>query len=230
MLLLDIISMNEKIKNKKHYFILAAHFLMYLFILGAALYLVSQKILAWPFHGRPSLSENYYNIFIYMPVFLITAVSLSWLKLSDISFWQAFNWTKTDSIFFLGLAISAGYSYYLFISVPFNFKGYEYLPPILILCFLNALSEEIFFRLIGFELLKKVCNSNFLINILQSLWYATAHFFIGGVKMFLLAFAYGFILGIIRRKDDSITPCILCHFLIDIGNIGVPMLIILPQH
>ena len=46
--------------------------------------------------------------------------------------------------------------------------------------------------------------------------------------MAVFAFVYGLLLGAIVEKNDSVIPAIICHFCIDIGNIGLPLLIMLP--
>ncbi|MCP3929132.1 MAG: CPBP family intramembrane metalloprotease [Bacteroidetes bacterium] len=44
----------------------------------------------------------------------------------------------------------------------------------------------------------------------------------------VMAFCFGFVLGVILEKEKSLKTCIICHFIVDIGIIGLPLLVILP--
>jgi len=98
-------------------------------------------------------------------------------------------------------------------------------PAVIILSLLNAFSEEIFYRLVLFELLRKFIRSALFVNIIQSAAYALPHYFIGGLQFASFAFLYGILLGMIKEKNESIIPCVVCHFVIDLGNIGAPLLL-----
>jgi membrane protease YdiL (CAAX protease family) len=113
-------------------------------------------------------------------------------------------------------------------STGFSLKGSEYWPPVVILSFLNAVSEEVFYRLVFYQLLKKALSGPVVANLIQSLVYSSVHFLIGGVQFAAFAFCYGLLLGLIMERNRSVTPCIICHFCIDIGNIGLPLLVTLP--
>jgi membrane protease YdiL (CAAX protease family) len=97
-----------------------------------------------------------------------------------------------------------------------------------ILSIFNAFSEEIFFRLVLFGLLHKITNNTVISNLIQSMLYSLPHFFIGGFRFAVYAFIYGVLLGIVKEKNNSVIPCVICHFSIDIGNVALPLLIILP--
>ena len=50
------------------------------------------------------------------------------------------------------------------------------------------------------------------------------HLAIGGPLFFVLSFIYGMVLGMVFERSRSVLPCVLCHFIIDIGVIGLPMM------
>ena len=124
----------------------------------------------------------------------------------------------------LGIIGSTGYSIYVLFPLRFGIYNYTFWPPVLILSVLNAFAEEILFRLVLFQLLKKITNNYLVSNLIQSFMYSILHFFIGGFIFGIMALLYGFILGVIAEKSESIAPTLLCHFLIDLGAIGAPLL------
>ncbi|MFC1812600.1 CPBP family intramembrane glutamic endopeptidase [Thermodesulfobacteriota bacterium] len=97
------------------------------------------------------------------------------------------------------------------------------LPPVVFLSIFNAIAEELVFRLVFMDLLAAVIGEAFVVNFLQSLLYALPHLIMCCSSLAYLAFAYGLLLGWIRQRNHSLFPCIICHFTIDIGYIGLPL-------
>jgi len=93
------------------------------------------------------------------------------------------------------------------------------------MCAMNAAAEEVFYRLVLMDLLEQQTGNFIFSNIIQSAFYAVVHIPIGGLRFAGFAFVYGMILGLVRQKSRSVTPCILCHFIVDLGAIGIPMMI-----
>ena len=197
---------------------------MFVFM-GAVLYLVSHGYVRWPFTRSARLVTMYAGIITYMPLFVLAWLSLLWLKWARIPFVRQFAWKKFSNVFFIGIVISAWYSMYLFIRNPADVSRMAAWLPVIILSLLNAFSEEIFYRLTLFELLRKLIRSALFVNVIQSAVYALPHYFIGGLQFASFAFLYGMFLGVIKEKNESIIPCVVCHFIIDLGNIGVPLLL-----
>lgn len=190
--------------------------------------LIKAEVLLWPFRRVDNIAGTYKNILFYTPILIAAVTSLIWLKISNISFAPIFKWQRFSKTFWIGVIISAGYSIYLYTTCRFNLKGYEYWLAVVVLSLMNAVSEEFVFRLTFYNLVKKIVPGPVIPNLFQSLLYASIHLPIGGIRLASLAFCYGLLLGVIMEKDKSVIPCVICHFLIDIGNIGLPLLIDLP--
>ena len=197
---------------------------MFLFMY-AVLWLVRSGHVRWPFRGSASLSTVYAGITTYLPLFIMAWLSLLWLKWAGIPFVRQFAWRKFSNVFFVGIIISAWYSMYLIMRNPVDMSRIAIWVPVIILSLLNAFSEEVFYRLTLFELVRKFVRPALFANIVQSAVYALPHYFIGGLQFALFAFLYGILLGLIKENNESIIPCIVCHFVIDLGNIGVPLLL-----
>ncbi len=210
-------------RHKEHYLAITG-FAVYGIIFAILTFtLLSKGIVQWPFHRMRTVTEAYRAILEYAPFAVIASLSIFWLKSAGLSLSESFKWKKISPSFYAGIAVSLGYSLYLLMHVRFGLDSRAFWPPVIILSGLNALAEEILFRLVLFTLLRKVMNFH-LANGIQSLVYAPVHLFIGGPVFGILAFAYGILLGYIREKNASIVPCIICHFLIDLGAIGAPLL------
>jgi len=193
---------------------------------GVAGFLLTRKLVSWPFHGAETICSTYGRILVYLPFTGFSLLSVFWIKgkkkpLADFVTWNHFSLT-----FAAGLVFSAGYSLYLFLSHDFAYKGIAFVPPALILGLLNAISEEFLFRLVLLQLLVPVTASWQRANLMQAFLYGIAHLFIGGPVFFFSAVGYGLLLGWIVRTNKSILPAIICHFIADIGAIGLPLLII----
>lgn len=207
------------------YLPLASYLVCMVVFMGVVLYLVSHGYVRWPFTGSARLATVYASITTYLPLFILAWMSLLWLKWARIPFAGQFSWKRFSNVFFVGIVISAWYSMYLLLRNPVDISRIAVWPPIVILSLMNAFSEEIFYRLVLFELLRKLVRSALFVNIMQSAVYALPHYFIGGLQFASFAFLYGILLGLIKEKNESIIPCVVCHFLIDLGNIGAPLLL-----
>ena len=209
----------------KRYLPLVSYLVCMFVFMGAVLYFVGHGYIRWPFTGSARLATVYAGIMTYFPLFILAWLSLLWLKWARIPFVKQFVWKKFSNIFFVGIIISSWYSMYLLMRNPVDISRTAVWLPVIILSLLNAFSEEIFYRLTLFELLRKFIRSALFVNVVQSAVYALPHYFIGGLQFASFAFLYGMLLGLIKEKNESVIPCIVCHFIIDLGNIGVPLLL-----
>jgi membrane protease YdiL (CAAX protease family) len=197
----------------------------YFLIVGSVyFYLSSKQIIRWPFHTVHATSEAYHTTVEYFPAFVVALLSLVWLRLSDIPITELFRWKRLSKVFYLGLIGSIIYSVHMLKPIHFGVHVYFLWPPVLILSILNAFTEEIIFRVVLFSLLKKLTDKTTVSNIIQSTAYAAIHIFIAGPLFAAQAFALGIALGIIMEKNKSVIPCIVCHFCVDLGAIGYPIL------
>ncbi|NOY68415.1 MAG: CPBP family intramembrane metalloprotease [Deltaproteobacteria bacterium] len=206
----------------------AGFILYYLLCLGAIVFVLQNRILPWPFHGTGTLSRVWLNVGVYLPVLLMAAISLAWLGSEGMRVRDAFAWRKIHWLFYIGLVVSVADSVYLFTFNRFPLHAYTFWPPVLLLSAMNAAAEETFYRLVIYRLTKRLIKHSWMANLVQSVIYAIPHLWIGGPQMVVFAFIYGLILGMIVEKNDSVVPAMICHFCIDIGNIGLPLLIMLP--
>ncbi|MBW2599891.1 MAG: prolipoprotein diacylglyceryl transferase [Deltaproteobacteria bacterium] len=232
---LELLSSGSKTERKPHSLLLESRtnrylplvsYLICMFVfMGTVLYLVRYGYVRWPFTGSARLATVYASIVTYLPLFILAWLSLLWLKWARIPFVKQFGWKKFSNIFFVGIIISAWYSMYLLMRNPVDISRTAVWLPVIILSLLNAFSEEIFYRLTLFELLGKFVRSTLFVNVIQSAAYALPHYFIGGLQFASFAFLYGMLLGLIKEKNESIIPCVVCHFIIDLGSIGAPLLL-----
>ncbi len=194
------------------------------FLLFNSAIFVIMKInpLLWPFNEGMTVRKAYIAIIIYSPMLLYSLFSLLWIKYSNRLITVHFNYNKFDLSFYFCALISLSYSIYLLHDI--RIINPRLLFPIFVLCVINSVSEEIIYRLVFSELLKNIYSSFLLCNTFQALYYSIIHFYIGGLKFGIFAIVYGLMLGYIRKKNNSILPSIICHFLIDLGCIGTPML------
>lgn len=206
---------------------LAGFLISLLLMAGLVLFLLSRKLIPWPFHGADTVSGTYYQILVYLPVTCFALVSVWWVGGAKQLFKDFLAWRRFSPTFFLGLALSAGYTLVLYLTNDFALKGISFVPPALLMGFLNAVSEEILFRLVLFRLLTECTGSWLWANLLQAAAYGIVHLFIGGPVFFLYAAGYGLLLGWMTRTNESIVPAVICHFVADIGAIGLPLLILM---
>jgi len=210
----------------KAFFALSGFLISLLIFSGLVFYGLKNSIITWPFHSVRNTEQIYESILIYSPFTLFSFFSLIWLKLANFPILKYFKWTRFSNTYYIGFFISIGYSFYMLRTTDFDLHGIWFWPPVVILCVLNAFGEEILYRLSFFSIVNKITQNTIISIILQSLLYSIVHFYIGGVKFGIYSMAYGILLAVIREKNKSIVPCIICHFCIDIGNIGLPILAI----
>lgn len=192
---------------------------------GAAVFLLSRKLIPWPFHGAATIAETYARVLFYLPFAGFSLLSVLWIKDRKRTVAELIMWNRFSPTFVPGLVVSAGYSLFLFLTHDFGYKGVLFVPPALILGFLNAVSEELIFRLVFFQLLIPLTGSWQRANLMQAVLYGFVHLFIGGPVFFLAAVGYGLLLGWIAKTNESVLPAIVCHFIADIGAVGLPLLI-----
>ncbi len=197
-----------------------------LVIVGVAGFLLTRKLIPWPFHGADTVYSTYGRILVYLPFTGFSLLSVLWIRGFNKPVAGHFTWVRFSYTFPLGLVLSAGYSLYLFSTHDFALKGLTFVPPAMILGFFNAFSEELLFRLVFFQLLIPLTGSWQRANLMQAVLYGFVHLFIGGPVFFLGAVAYGLLLGWVTKSNESILPAIICHFIADIGAIGLPLLIL----
>jgi len=192
---------------------------------GLAGLLLHQGWISWPFRGADSILVTWSRIPVYAPVLMFALISLFWPRHAGLPIREWFVWKRVTPIFFAGLGVSIGYSLYLFYTSPFPLKSAGFVPPALVMGLMNAVSEEVLFRLIFMQLLAAAWGSRPRANLIQAAVYALPHLLIGGPVFFFMALAYGLLLGRITLSAGSIFPAMICHFIIDIGAIGLPLLI-----
>jgi len=181
--------------------------------------------LVWPFHRSSALAGAFSKVLTYAPVFMVACLSMLWMKLSRLEIIESFKWKRFSYAFFAAAAISVAYAVQQFIAKGHDYQGIAFLVPAILMCAMNAAAEEVFYRLVLMDLLEQQTGSFLFSNIIQSAFYAVVHIPIGGLRFAAFAFIYGMILGLVRRKSRSVTPCIICHFIVDLGAIGIPMMI-----
>jgi prolipoprotein diacylglyceryltransferase/membrane protease YdiL (CAAX protease family) len=187
---------------------------------------LTRQINAWPWPIQPvlSLGDAYARILYYLPMMLIPAYCLYWLKKSNISPGPWFAWNRFSYTFLLGLGISAYYAVEMLVLQQPTLRGMAFWPPVITLSLLNAAAEEIMYRLTLYHLLKRADYSPWVSNIVQALIYSLIHFMIAGALLGVLSFIYGLVMGRVVERSQSVTPAIVCHFIIDIGVFGAPLL------
>jgi membrane protease YdiL (CAAX protease family) len=100
----------------------------------------------------------------------------------------------------------------------------EFWPPVIIVSVMNAFCEEIMYRLALYRAIISANYSRWVALIVQSVVYSLIHFMVVGAVLGLFSLVYGFLLGLIVQRSKSVSQAIVCHFIIDIGCIGMPML------
>ena len=221
-------AMGEEAESKevrKHYMISFFVFLfLFIIFLFVSDYLLTNQIIRWPFRSFDTAWDAYGAVLSYSPVLVFALLSLFWMKYSNIAIRENVRWGGFSKFFYFCLIVSTGYAIFLLNKVNFGIDSPSFWGPILILSLLNAVSEEVIFRLIIYKLLSRLTNERLVSNFIQSLLYSFVHIYIGGPIFALLAMMYGFILGLLMDKEDSLIPPIICHFIIDLGAIGLPMM------
>lgn len=217
--------MDKGKEGKRVFFSLSGLFTYFAIVALLYWFLSYSHILSWPFHKVHSISEAYHTILEYLPIFVAAIFSLIWLIPSGLPVLKCFKWnTISIGTLVTGLIVSIGYIIYMLHRVRFGVHIPSVWPPVIILSLLNSLAEETVFRIVLYGLLLKLLKNHVLVNIFQSIVYASIHFFIGGNLLAFQALILGLLLGWIRNKNNSILPCVIIHFIVDLGAIGYPIL------
>lgn len=178
----------------------------------------------WPIQPVFSLADTYGRIFYYLPVMLIPAGALFWLKRVGEPIRPWFQWQRWTWAFPIALAMSLYYSVELLVLKQIPLRGLEFWPPILVMSVMNAFAEESMYRLVLVRFLRRVDYAPWVANVVQSLVYSLIHFMVAGPVLGLFSIIYGLVLGLVAQRGRSILPAIICHFIIDLGCIGMPIL------
>lgn len=180
----------------------------------------------WPFKPVISLADAYMRILYYMPLMVVPAYSLYWLKRLGIPIRDQFRWQRFTPFFLLCLGVSAYYA----LDLTILGRGLDRLrplpfwAPVVILSVMNAFAEEVMYRQTLYGMLRHLAYSRWVTIPLQAMVYAIVHFMIAGAVFGILSFLYGILLGLVADRSKSILPGMICHFIIDLGCIGMPML------
>ncbi len=197
----------------------------YLLVSFAVYYLTrSLELWPWPFQPAQTVAQAYSRVGAYAPMLLVPLASLFWLATSGVEIAPQWRWQRFSSIFLLGLAVSVYYALDLLVFRHPQLRPPAFWPPVVMLSAMNAVAEEIMYRLAAYRLLRRAQYPAWVANLVQSLLYALIHFMVAGVLFGILAFIYGWLMGEVVRRNQSLLPAIICHFIIDLGCIGYPLL------
>ena len=211
--------------RRRNIIALAGFIAFYACLASAFIVLLKLKLIRLPFHRVSGIIESYSALISYMPVFVIALVSMLWLKFLEVRVFNFLKWKRFSLYFIFGLVLSAGYAFYILVFNKHEYHPVYFIIPVIILSLLNSFSEEMIYRFVFLRLLENSGIGFHTSNIIQSLFYSFLHIFIGGYRLAILGFIYGLLMGHITKKSESLLPAMICHFVIDIGVIGLPMMI-----
>lgn len=203
---------------------LAVYFIIFFALIAL---LIKAGLVTWPLFPVDSTGDAWARIPAYLPVFALEIAGLLFLLKVGIPFAGDFKLENRGLLnpwFALGLVGSLAYTVILLGATKFGLRGPEFWPPVIIISLLNALAEEVFFRLAFYRLLRASGLDVLPALASQAALYSIVHLAIGGPLFFVLSFIYGMVLGMVFERSRSVLPCVLCHFIIDIGVIGLPMM------
>lgn len=178
----------------------------------------------WPIQPVDSLADAYARIFYYMPVMVIAALVLVLMKKNNEPFRPWFNWGRVTFLFVIGFLASIYYCLELLVLKNHALRGVEFWPPVIMMSVMNAFCEEVMYRLALYKAIIGANYSRWVALIAQSVVYSLIHFMVVGAVLGLFSLVYGFLLGLIVQRSKSVLQAMVCHFIIDIGCIGMPML------
>lgn len=211
--------------DKRYLFSAAGAVLSYIIISSVLVLLLVSRKIGLPFHNIKMPSDAWAAALRLLPILGIAFLMMGWLVSAKQPLFQTFKWKRFSAWFFAGVIISLGYSINILLFKKTSLNGPAFWPPLLVLCLINAFSEEIIFRHVFYSLFEKTFKLPLLANVFQSTLYALPHIIYGSGRFVFYAFCYGLLMGIIKKRNsDSLTPCIICHFIIDLGAIGAPVL------
>lgn len=215
-------------ENIQPLILLAGFIALTLFLLSLFYYLVMKlRLLPFPFQRVADVTSAYKLILTYLPCLVLPVISVAWLKMAQLPFAEKFKIRgnlKTIAIFgTIGLAASLFYTLDLLVFGEPRLRGAAFWPPVLILSVINAFTEEIAYRLTTYSLVLNAGFSRITAILIQALLYSAVHFFYNP-SLGVLSLLYGLIMGVLMDRTQSVTLCIICHFIIDLGAIGRPIL------
>lgn len=204
----------------------AAALLAFLVLANFMIIYLTRQARLWPWPIRPvgSLAEAYGRVFYYMPMMGIPLFCLYWLRKFREPIRPWFQWNRFSYTFLLALGASAYYSVDLLVLKDVDLRGPAFWAPVLIMSLMNAPAEEVMYRLGLYSLLKRASYTRLTANVVQALVFSLIHFMIAGALFGVFAFVYGLVLGVVAERNKSIIPAMICHFVIDWGTIGMPLL------
>jgi phosphatidylglycerol:prolipoprotein diacylglycerol transferase len=206
----------------------AGGFVAYFFVFfGIIALLMRSGMVKWPLFPVDTVAEAYGRIPVYLPVFFLESAALLLLWKLRIPIAGAFTLRREKLLnpwFLVGIAGSLIYTVALFYLTTYSIRGAAFWPPVIIFSVLNAFAEETFFRVSFYGLLRASGAGALAANAGQAALYSVIHLAVGGPLFMLYSLAYGLVLGRMYEKTGSIIPCLICHFIIDIGVIGLPLL------
>ena len=199
-----------------------------LFFLFLFHYLVMEtRVVPFPFQKVHQVSQGYYRLPTYLPFLILPVISVIILRKAALPILEKFTacGKVKQMLFFttIGLVVSIYYTVDLLIIKGPRLRRPAFWPPVMMLSLINASAEEITYRLTAYSLLLNANLKRMAVVLLQAILYASAHFLFSPT-LGLLSLIYGIILGVLMDRTQCVTLCIICHFIIDIGAIGSPML------
>jgi prolipoprotein diacylglyceryltransferase len=208
--------------------LLAVFIFLNLFFLFLFHYLViKMRVIPFPFQKMYHVSQGYHQILTYLPFLILPITAIIMLRKAGLPTLEKITvgGHLKQMLFFsiVGLAVSIYYSVDLLIIKGPRLRRPAFWPPVMILSLINALSEEITYRLTAYRLLLNANLKRIMVILFQAILYASVHFLFSPTLGFL-ALIYGIVLGVLMDRTQCVILCILCHFITDIGAIGSPML------
>ncbi len=186
--------------------------------------LLVTKVVAWPFRKLHTWPDVISAVLTYTLYILFALSTFIWMKKADLPIRNLFHRPRFTPAFIAGLIVSSGVTIYLLMRIHFRFDAEGIWSSVILFSALNAFSEEVVFRGALYRLLKNLTPYPWLANFLQALCYATQHFYPAGLLLALAALLYGLLLGYVMEKNENLTSVIICHFVIDLGMLGLAIL------
>jgi membrane protease YdiL (CAAX protease family) len=178
----------------------------------------------WPIQPVESLADAYGRLGDYLPVMGISVFILAWMKKNNEPIRPWFRWGRFTFLLVIGLLASIYYCLELLVFKHHVLRGMEFWPPAIIMSVMNAFCEESMYRLALYRAIISANYSRWVALIIQSVVYSLIHFMVVGAVLGLFSLVYGFLLGLIVQCSKSVSQAMVCHFVVDIGCIGMPML------
>ncbi len=176
-----------------------------------------------PFYPTISLGDAYTRVLYGLLLALPGLLSIYWMRRAGLSLGDYFGRPRFSRLFLVALAVSAFYAVDLLFLRGNELRGGAFWPPVILLSAINATSEEVMHRVAALSLLLQAQCPVWLAVLLQALLYGLVHLFVTPT-LGALAIVYGLILGALALRSGSVIPAIICHFVIDLGAIGLPVL------